>query len=82
MLPPRTETILKSIVEQYIDGGVAVPSQSIPVHCNLGVSPATIRNEMAYLEEEGYISRPHLSAGGIPSDKGYRYYVESLVDLE
>ncbi len=81
MLSPRAETILKSVVEQYIARPVPVPSQSIPVHCKLAVSPATIRNEMAYLEDEGYITRPHPSAGGIPCDKGYRYYVESLIDL-
>jgi heat-inducible transcriptional repressor len=81
VLSPRTETILKSIVEQYIARPVPVPSQSIPVHCQLDVSPATIRNEMAYLEDEGFISRPHTSAGAIPSDKGYRYYVGSLMDL-
>ncbi len=82
MLSARTETILKSIVEQYIVGQVPVPSQSVLAHCDLGVSPATVRNEMAHLEEAGYITRPHLSAGGVPSDMGYRYYVESLIDLE
>ena len=82
MLSPRTETILKSIVEQYIDRRVPVPSQGILAQCELGVSPATVRNEMAHLEEAGYIIRPHPSAGGMPSDKGYRYYVESLIDLE
>ncbi len=82
MLPSRTGAILRSIVEQYIDRQFPVPSQSVLAHCELGVSPATIRNEMAYLEEEGYITRPHTSAGGVPSDKGYRYYVESLTSLE
>ena len=81
MLAPRTEAILKSVVEQYIANGVPVPSQGILAHYELGVSPATIRNEMAHLEEAGYITRPHPSAGGIPSDTGYRYYVESLVDI-
>lgn len=81
MLSPRTETILKSIVEQYIAKPVPVPSQGIVAGCNLRVSPATIRNEMAHLEDEGYVTRPHTSAGAIPSDKGYRYYVESLFDL-
>ena len=82
MLPPRTEAILKSVVEQYITQQVPVPSQGILKECSLAVSPATIRNEMAYLEEAGYITRPHTSAGGIPSDKGYRYYVESLINLQ
>ena len=59
-----------------------MPSQSLVNDYGLEVSPATIRNEMAYLEHEGYIIRPHTSAGSIPSDKGYRYYVDSLTDIE
>jgi len=82
MLAPRTETILKSIVGQYIVKAVPVPSQSIVDDYGLSVSPATIRNEMAHLEQEGYIIRPHTSAGSIPSDKGYRYYVESLTNIK
>ena len=78
MLFPRTETILKSIVGEYIARATPVPSEVIARDWKLGISPATIRNEMAYLEQEGYIFRPHPSAGSIPSDKGYRYYVESL----
>ncbi len=78
MLFPRTETILKSIVGEYIAKATPVPSEVIARDWKLGISPATIRNEMAYLEQEGYIFRPHPSAGSIPSDKGYRYYVESL----
>ncbi|MFC1981392.1 heat-inducible transcriptional repressor HrcA [Chloroflexota bacterium] len=78
MLSSRTGTILKSIVEKYITGAAPVPSQNIASDTGFKVSPATIRNEMAYLEHEGYIIRPHTSAGSIPSDKGYRYYVESL----
>ncbi len=82
MLSSRAETILKSIAEQYITKAVPVPSQSIVNDYSLGVSSATIRNEMARLEEEGYIIRPHTSAGSMPSDKGYRYYVESLRDIK
>ena len=82
MLSHRTETILNSIVGQYITKATPVPSQSIINDYELGVSAATIRSEMAYLEREGYINRPHPSAGSIPSDKGYRYYVESLTDIE
>ena len=78
MLPPRTETILKSIVGRYIINAIPVPSQSILNDYGLGVSSATIRNEMARLERDGYIIRPHTSAGSVPSDMGYRYYVESL----
>ncbi|MFC1992367.1 heat-inducible transcriptional repressor HrcA [Chloroflexota bacterium] len=82
MLPLRSETILKSIVGQYIARAVPVASQSIVSDYELEVSPATIRNEMARLEHEGYITRPYPSAGSIPLDKGYRYYVESLSDIE
>lgn len=82
MLSPRTETILKSIVGQYIAKAVPVPSQSIINDYELAVSSATIRNEMAHLEREGYITRPHPSAGSIPLDKGYRYYVETLSDID
>lgn len=81
MLSPRQETILKSIVGQYITRATPVPSQSIIRDCELGISSATIRNEMADLEHGGYIIRPHPSAGSIPSDKGYRYYVESIGNI-
>jgi heat-inducible transcriptional repressor len=69
-------------VGQYITRAVPVPSQSIINDYELAVSPATIRNEMVHLEQEGYIIRPHPSAGSIPSDKGYRFYVETLSDIE
>jgi heat-inducible transcriptional repressor len=81
VLSQRGETILKSIISQYIVRAVPVPSQSLIGKRELAVSSATIRNEMAHLEEEGYITRPHPSAGSIPSDKGYRYYVETLGDI-
>ncbi len=82
MLSPRTETILKSIVTHYINRATPVPSQLIAEDPALGgISSATIRNEMAQLEQLGYIIRPHTSAGSVPSDKGYRYYVESLRDV-
>jgi heat-inducible transcriptional repressor len=82
VLTERRKTILKSIVGQYIMKATPVASQSIVDDYELSVSPATIRNEMALLEEEGYILRQHTSAGSIPSDKGYRYYVESLGEIE
>ena len=77
----RTETILKSIVEQYITRAVPVPSQSVLHNHGLDVSSATIRNEMMRLKREGYIIQPHTSAGSVPSDKGYRYYVETLSNV-
>lgn len=81
MLSKRSATILRSIVEHYIEQAIPVPSQSIIHSYGLEVSSATVRNEMMQLEREGYIIRPHTSAGSIPSDKGYRFYVESLSDI-
>ena len=78
MLSHRGGTILKSIVEQYINRAIPVPSQNLVNDRDLAISSATIRNEMTFLEEEGYIIRPHASAGSVPSDKGYRFYVETL----
>ncbi len=80
-LSPRTEAILKSIVEQYIARAAPVPSQSLLHNNGFDVSSATIRNEMMRLKQEGYIIQPHTSAGSLPSDKGYRYYVETLDDI-
>jgi heat-inducible transcriptional repressor len=77
-LTSRREAVLKIIVSEYIDTAVPVASETIFRNYKLGVSPATIRNDMMYLEAEGYIARPHTSAGSVPLDKGYRHYVESL----
>ena len=82
MLSARTGTILNSIVGHYIAQAIPVPSQYIAGETELKVSPATIRNEMARLEQEEYIVRPHTSAGSIPTDKGYRYYVDSLENIQ
>ena len=82
MISARSGKILNTIVGQYITRTVPVPSQVIASDAELGVSPATVRNEMAYLEQEGYLIRPHTSAGCIPSDKGYRYYVESIENVK
>ena len=82
MLSARTGEILNSIVLQYIAKATPVSSQSIVNETRLKVSSATVRNEVARLEEENYIIRPHTSAGSIPSDRGYRYYVESLRDIQ
>jgi len=78
VLSPRAETILLSVVNKYIEYGTPVSSQSLVSDGALAVSSATIRNEMALLEQEGYIVRPHTSAGSVPSDKAYRFYVASL----
>ncbi|MEX2598618.1 MAG: heat-inducible transcriptional repressor HrcA [Dehalococcoidia bacterium] len=75
-LNPRRQTLLEIIVTDYIVTASPVASQQVVRRHNLKVSPATIRNDMAELEEMGYLSRPHTSAGGIPSDPAYRFYVE------
>ena len=82
MLSARRETILKAIIEQYITKARPVSSQSLTDDCDLGVSSATIRNEMSYLEESGFITHPHTSSGSIPCDSGYRYYVQSIGDVK
>lgn len=74
----RKSEILRLIVTDYISSATPVGSTTIVKDHGLKVSPATVRNEMVKLEEEGYILRPHTSAGGVPSDKGYRYFVERL----
>jgi len=80
MLTEREERILKIIVGEFISTAMPVGSENVARKHELGISPATIRNEMASLEEGGYITHPHTSAGRIPSDKGYRYYVEALME--
>ena len=78
MLSERAGAVLKTLIEEYIDTAVPVASESIARKSSSKVSSATVRNEMAELEEGGYIIRPHISAGGVPSSKGYRFYVETL----
>src|SRR5579883_2970843 len=82
MLTDRRRDILKLIVEDYIDGAIPVSSEAIARKMPIPVSSATVRNEMAALEDEGYIVQPHTSAGRVPSDAGYRYFVEFLMPDE
>ena len=79
MLTERRERLLRFIVDEYVRSAQPVASAAVVRRHGLPVSPATIRHEMARLEEEGYIVQPHTSAGRIPSDRGYRYYVEALM---
>ena len=79
-LNSRRQTLLEIIVADYIQTAVPVASQQLVKRYALHVSPATIRNDMAEIEELGYISRPHSSSGGIPSDPGYRFYVERTIN--
>ncbi len=79
-LEPRSEAILRAIIEEYVATAQPVGSQALVTKYRLGVSPATVRNVMAELEAEGYLDHPHTSAGRQPTDKGYRLYVESITD--
>ena len=74
----RRHAILRAIVEGYVATHEPVGSKALAQNSSLGVSPATIRNDMAALEEDGLIAQPHTSAGRIPTDKGYRYFVDML----
>jgi len=78
-LSQRKQKILKAIIDEYIGTAEPVGSRSISKNEELGLSSATIRNEMADLEEMGYLIQPHTSAGRIPTDVGYRFYVNSLM---
>src|SRR5437899_7453517 len=78
MLDERKLAVLRAIVEDYVATQEPVGSKALVERHNLGVSPATIRNDMAFLEEEGYITQPHTSAGRIPTDRGYRLFVDRL----
>ena len=79
-LDDRKLTILKAVVRNYLETGEPVGSRTISKYTDLNLSSATIRNEMADLEERGYIVQPHTSAGRIPSDKGYRLYVDNMLE--
>ena len=78
-LDERKVTILKAIIKNYMDTGEPVGSRTISKYIDSKWSSATIRNEMSDLEEMGYIIQPHTSAGRIPSDKGYRFYVDQIL---
>ncbi|HIG41207.1 MAG: heat-inducible transcriptional repressor HrcA [bacterium] len=79
---PKGQILLKSLVETYIAEGQPVGSKTLSQSSDLSVSPATIRNVMADLEEKGYVSSPHTSAGRIPTALGYRFFVDSLLTVE
>lgn len=80
-LEPRAQTLLKALVERYIADGQPVGSRALSKISGLDLSPATIRNIMADLEEMGYVSSPHTSAGRIPTPRGYRLFVDSLLTV-
>ena len=79
ILTPRRQQILGIVVRKYIEAATPVSSKVVSASPDLNVSSATVRNEMAYLEDHGYLTHPHTSAGRIPTEKGYRYFVERLM---
>ncbi len=79
-LDERKKKILKAVIANYLETGEPVGSRTISKYTDLNLSSATIRNEMADLEELGYIVSPHTSAGRVPTDKGYRFYVDNLME--
>jgi len=74
----RRASVLRALISHYVSSGEPVGSKTLVERYNLGVSSATVRNEMAALEEAGFISQPHTSAGRVPTDAGYRYFVDAL----
>ncbi len=80
MLDERKAAILRVVVEEYIETAQPVGSATVARMPELAVSSATVRNEMGVLEREGYLVQPHTSAGRIPTDRGYRFFVDSLID--
>jgi heat-inducible transcriptional repressor len=81
-LTPREKMILRYIVQEFIMTANPVGSRYLVKRYNLGLSPATVRNIMADLEELGYLTHPHTSAGRVPTDKGYRFYVDNLLEIK
>ena len=82
MVEDRRLAVLRAIVEDYVSTQEPVGSKALVERHQLGVSPATVRNDMAALEEEGFITQPHTSAGRIPTDKGYRLFVDKLSQVK
>lgn len=80
MLSDRRQRVLAALIEEYVARAMPVGSRTLTERYRFGVSPATIRNELSALEEEGYISQPHTSAGRIPTDFGYRTFVDDLIE--
>lgn len=82
MLDKRSRLLLKRLIEQYIEEGQPVGSRSLSKISGLELSPATIRNVMADLEELGFVSSPHTSAGRVPTPRGYRFFVDALMTVQ
>lgn len=82
MLSDRRQQVLAALIEEYIARALPVGSRTLAEQYDLNVSPATIRNDLSALEDLGYIFQPHTSAGRVPTDSGYRTFVDSLIDEE
>ena len=82
MLDKRAQILLKTLVENYINDGQPVGSRTLSERSGLDLSPATIRNAMADLESMGFIASPHTSAGRIPTQRGYRFFVDTLLTVQ
>lgn len=82
MLSDRRQRVLAALIEEYVSHALPVGSRTLVEHYQLGVSPATVRNELSVLEDGGYIRQPHTSAGRIPTDYGYRSFVDDLLRTE
>src|SRR5210317_362893 len=78
-LTDRSQIILEAIIEEYIATAQPVGSKALTQNHGIKLSPASVRNVMAELEELGYLASPHTSAGRIPTEKGYRFYVDTLI---
>ncbi len=81
-LNERSRIVLEAIIEDFIDTGEPVGSRTLTRRHQLGISPATVRNVMADLEEAGFLYSPHTSAGRVPTEKGYRFYVDTMIQVK
>src|SRR5512145_794559 len=81
-LNERTKKVLQAVIDSYIQTGSPIGSTLLAKTYNFSLSSATLRNIMAELEELGFLTHPHTSAGRVPTDKGYRYYIDSLISFD
>ena len=79
MLSDRRRLVLRALIEEYIARALPVGSRTLVERYNLGISSATVRSELSFLEDMGYLTQPHTSAGRIPTDYGYRAFVDDLL---
>ena len=82
LLSDRRQKVLQALIEEYIANAQPVGSRTLVDRYRLGVSSATVRNELSVLEDEGYLTSPHTSAGRVPTDAGYRAFVDDLLSRE